>query len=183
MTVPSKTLRLFLCFALAVALGAFGNLARAAVFYNAVFDPEFTGTVTFSIDDICLAQPDGIYPIPPSTCDVDLVFADIVDSFGNQWTGGPQSDVAIEVVIAGNELIALATGPMFLSGKKEDCDGTGVLQFSAFSTDLEPGATFTCGTVDTNTYILARAPEPGTLGLIVGALGAGWLARRRRARA
>jgi hypothetical protein len=201
MAVSKKISRIFMCAAVAAVLGVAGAPAQATAYYDVIFDPSFTGEVKFAIGDGCKAKSDGIY-VAIGVCEVDLVFADIFDSTGQEWVSGPQSFVGLLVQIVHGELAQFLSRPILLepippdepssdflaltSGHDEDCDG--ILQFF-ISRQGPPPTTFQgchSSQSDSDTYTLvpgtltSTIPEPGTLGLILGGIGAAWLTRRRK---
>jgi hypothetical protein len=188
MNMSGRTLRLSLCtFAAAVVL-TLGTPARAA-FYSPDFDPEFDGSALFQIGDACLLNADGTYSaIGP--CAVDMIFADMFDTNFPlvHYTSGLQTNIAFEVVIAGNQLTQFSTSdPTLSSCVGEFCTFADLEFFTGcgffFDESCEPLATLAFdSTVLSDGYRLIRqAPEPGTLALILGGAGVAWWARRRKA--
>jgi hypothetical protein len=182
--MSNRVVRVLLWSAVAAAVGTFGSLARAA-FYDVGFDPDFDGAVQISIVDSCLSQADGTYSSNSEFCTVDLVFADVfpLPAGVPHYTSGPQSDIAFEVKIAGNELIAFDT---FFADFPVSCgvECSGGLDFGIVPQNAYLTQCFGCGPVLIDPYTLSRValpiPEPGTLGLLFGGVGAAWLARRRK---
>ncbi|HEY3223965.1 MAG TPA: PEP-CTERM sorting domain-containing protein [Pseudolabrys sp.] len=193
-----RTLRVSLGILAAAAVLTLATPARAA-FYIPGFDPEFDGSVLFRIGDACLLLSDGTYSVATHPeCQVDMVSAAVFDTNAPSvvYTGS-QLNVAFDVVIAGNELTELLTqlftelGPL---GDPIVCAGDSCADLEFFTgcgfteDPCEPLATLAFdSTFLRDGYRLIRqpdgAPEPGTLGLIFGAVGAAWLARRRKAAA
>jgi hypothetical protein len=167
--------------------------ARAA-FYIPGFDPEFDGSALFQIGNDCLLNSDGTYAAT-GACSIDMIFADMFDTNFPlvHYTSGLQTGIAFEVVIAGNELTQFSTSdPILESCVGEFCTFADLQFFTGcgfiIGESCEPLATLAFdSTVLRDGYRLIRqpdgAPEPGTLGLIFGAVGAAWLARRRKAAA
>jgi hypothetical protein len=193
--MSSKFLRIFLSVAAAAVFVAVGTPARAAVSYSPVFDPEFDGTALFQIGDACLLNEDGIYS-SSGDCQVNQIFADFFDvNFPSvHYTGGPQADIGFQVVIVGNQLTQFSTTDPGLSCDGEFCAAsyeffTGSGSDACFGDDpCLPLATLQIGsgTPLRAGYTLERvdgAPEPGTLGLLLGGLGAVWMRKRRKAAA
>ena len=189
--MSGRTLRLSLCTFAAAALLTLGTPARAA-FYSPDFDPEFDGTALFQIGDACLLNDDGMYSAV-GPCAIDMIFADMFDTNFPliHYTSGLQTNIAFEVVIAGNELTQFSTSDPTLSQCFEEFCTFADLEFftgCGFSQDpCEPLATLTNAFFLSDGYRLIRqpepAPEPGTLGLILGGAGVAWWARRRKAAA
>jgi hypothetical protein len=140
-----------------------------------------------------------LYSTDPSTPPAGSV----LDSFtlGTSSTHGlglSTFDIS-RVLIAGGQLAGVDTNPM---GPVQTTgfynDDFFWLQFTIFPIDpayiydnttnsistanlSNPGTViFGAACTDPNNCRVAAAPEPGTLGLILGALGGGWLARRRK---
>jgi hypothetical protein len=191
--MSGRTLRLSLCALAAAAVLTLGTPARAA-FYSPDFDPEFDGTALFEIGDACLLNDDGTYSAV-GACAVDMIFADMFDTNFPlvHYTSGLQTDIAFQVVIAGNELTQFSTSdPILESCFGEFCTFADLQFFTGcdfvIDESCEPLATLAFdSTVLRDGYRLIRqtdgVPEPGTLGLILGGVGAAWLARRRKAAA
>ena len=191
-----------MCAAVAAAFGMFGT-ASQATFYGGDFDPpeilgHFTGHFLINVTGPC-NHPNA----ENSDCRIDLVnlIIDASGTFGGGWLSNGQSDIATHILYDGrliafdSELIDLFrpfdvgfdsfTGPSAIP-----C--TPSLRFtSVFDRDFagHPGfiADMECDNVqghsvgDNAIYTLAQVPEPGTLALILGGIGAGWLTRRRKA--
>ena len=203
-----KPLRTFICAAAAAALGTFGTLAQAT-FYGGDFDPptitgHFTGHfVVNDVNDQCLAgNSEG--------CEIDLISLVITNSgdFGSGDFSTGQTNIASNVsFVGGLHFLSVPiplTSPSFIfsdfasvgSGSLApavNCDpcvqftptiGDDFFQHHGFLANLgffDSNNQFTSG--DTAIYVAARIPEPGSLGLLVGGIGAAWLTRRRKARA
>ncbi len=184
----NKSLRVFACAALAAAFMMFGTGAQATQ-YGVVFDP-FTGTAL--LDVTC---GDG--------CTIDLLpgtFIDSPDAFGCCWTSPGEPDIGIggEVFNPDGSLAAFDSAPIPLSlinpglpshlfANVVECDPS--LVFTSMLGENEISghiAQLVCTNdptmvLDDAIYRLTRVPEPGTLALILGGVGAFWLTRRRRA--
>jgi hypothetical protein len=200
MPVSRKTLRIFICAAAAAALGMFGTVAQAT-FYGGDFDPpdltgHFTGRfIVNDVNDGCL-HPDG-------GCEIDLISLVITSSgnFGSGEFSGFQANIANNASFVGG--LHFLSVPIPLSSPFSDFEfasaGFGSL---AAAVNCNPCVQFTPdigddffqhhgfianlfnGAVDNNAiYVAAPIPEPGSLGLLVGGIGAAWLARRRKTRA
>jgi hypothetical protein len=189
-----------MCAALAAALGMFGTAARAT-FYSGDFDPppepgHFVGSFLLDVQDGC--NTDG--------CVINLVSLSITS--GTSFNGftmftGQQSDIAPfgasfnPSLNFTSDFIAL-TGvgsPGFFRGSGANAVGGCETALKFTSTDGNdpdhPGFVADLGTLcgdnfttmDTATYTAVAVPEPATLALILGGLGAGWLQRRRKSAA
>ncbi len=201
--MPRKSLRNLMCAAVAVALGTFGTLAQAT-FYGGDFDPptitgHFTGHfIVNDVNDQCLqGNTEG--------CEIDLISLVITNSgdFGSGDFSTGQTNIASQVSFAGGlhflSVPIPLTSPSFLdlafagSGSVAaavNCNpcvqftptiGDDFFQHHGFLANLglfDSNNQFTSG--DTAIY---RIPEPGSLGLLVGGIGAAWLTRRRKTRA
>ena len=179
-----------MCVAVAAALGTFGTAAQAT-FYAGDFDP-FTGTFSLNVSDSC--STDG--------CTIELLPGLFIDStvFTCCWTSPGQPVIATNETFSGGNLVAFDSGPIPLSFSNDElsvnrvfgndalpCDNPSLVFTSTpgFDEQERPGyvAQLVCaGDVsDDAIYHLTRVPEPGTLALILGGLGAAWLTRRRKA--
>jgi hypothetical protein len=200
MPVSRKTLRTFTCAAAAVALATFGTLAQAT-FYGGDFDPpvitgHFTGHfIVNDVNDQCLAgNSEG--------CRIDLISLVITNSgdfgFGDFSTG--QTNIASSVSFVGGlhflsvpipltslddfEFASAGFGSLAPAVTCSPCVmftpdiGGDFLHHNGFIADL--------GLFDSNNQFISgdtaiyRIPEPGSLGLLVGGVGAAWLTRRRK---
>ena len=190
-----KPLRTFICAAGAAALGTFGTLAQAT-FYGGDFDPptitgHFTGHfIVNDVNDQCLAGSEG--------CEIDLISLVITNSgdfgIGDFSTG--QTNIASNVSFEGG--LHFLSVPIPLSNPDPSpagvtCTATNpCVQFTPTIGDdffehhgflanlgfFDSNNQFTSG--DNAIYVAARIPEPGSLGLLVGGIGAAWLTRRRK---
>jgi hypothetical protein len=202
MPVSRKPLRTFICTAAAAALGTFGTLAQAT-FYGGDFDPptitgHFTGHfIVNDVDDQCLQGSE--------SCEIDLISLVITNSgdFGSNGSSSSQPNIASNVSFVGGlhflsvpiavtfpstDLELLSAG--FGSLAPADCSpcvqftpdiGDDYFQHHGFLANLgffDSNGQFVRG--DTAIYVI---PEPGSLGLLVGGIGAAWLTRRRKTRA
>ena len=193
-----KPLRTFICAAGAAALGTFGTLAQAT-FYGGDFDPptitgHFTGHfIVNDVNDQCLAGSEG--------CEIDLISLVITNSgdfgIGDFSTG--QTNIASNVSFEGG--LHFLSVPIPLSNPDPSpagvtCTATNpCVQFTPTIGDdflhhhgflanlgfFDSNNQFTSG--DNAIYVAARIPEPGSLALLVGGIGAAWLTRRRKTRA
>jgi len=198
--VSRKTLRIFMCAGAAAILGTFGPLAQAT-FYGGDFDPptitgHFTGHfVVNDVNDQCLAHSE--------SCEIDLISLVITNSgdFGSGDFSTGQTNIASGVSFVGG--LHFLSVPIPLTSPFSDFEFiSGSLPAAAtcsvcvmFTPDigndflLHHGFIANLGSFDSNgqfvsgdnaIYVAARIPEPGSLGLLIGGIGAAWLARRRK---
>src|SRR5437867_10657556 len=128
-------------------------------------DPPFPGAVvgTFSLAEIDFWPIFGVYVLDGALAGVDtgLMGPEAGTGF---WTG---SDFFLQFVSGfapGDGIALVDPAYIYLNGNISN-----------------PGTVTFGPPCDTPTdCLVAPAPEPGTLGLILGALGGGWLARRRK---
>lgn len=178
--------------ALAAVVFAFTGAAHGTIVYDLGYDPTgFFGNGQLTIDDGCVAD-DGTFLSNSDNCPINLVFVNAHDSGGGNWSSGPLFDIAEGMLfdVVGHNLVAFDSIPIFLnfdffdSGRPTGiravggCEASGELQF--FRGDNV--VTFQgCAGNESGVYSLVRAaPEPASTGLVLGAMGAAWLARRRR---
>ena len=196
-----KPLRTFICAAAAAALGTFGTLAQAT-FYGGDFDPptitgHFTGHfIVNDVNDGCLSNSE--------SCEIDLISLVITNSgdFGSGDFSTGQTNIASGVSFVGG--LHFLSVPIPLTSPFSDfafaSAGLGSL---APAVNCSPCVQFTPDigddqvfhhhgflanlyddiVADNAIYVAARIPEPGSLGLLVGGIGAAWLTRRRKTRA
>jgi hypothetical protein len=175
---------------LAAVVLSFGGAAQGTVVYDLGYDPTgFFGNGQLSIDNACVAT-DGTFTSSSESCPIDLLFDTTHDSGGGNWSSGLIADIAegMQFDVANHQLVAFDSIALNLTFNGLDiitlrtsggalsvgCEASGQLQF--FRGDNV--VTFQgCGGLDTGTY---RVPEPASGALILGGLGAAWLARRRR---
>ena len=198
--MPRKSLRILMCAAAAAALGTFGTLAQAT-FYGGDFDPptitgHFTGHfIVNDVNDQCLAGSEG--------CEIDLISLVITNSgdFGSGDFSTGQTNIASNVSFVGglhflsvpiplsSPLTAFTFNSLAPAVTCSPCVqftpniGDDFLQHHGFLANLglfDSNNQFVSG--DTAIYVAARIPEPGSLGLLVGGIGAAWLTRRRKTR-
>ena len=195
MTVSKKTLQMFMCAAVAAALGTFGT-ATQATFYSGVFDPptitgHFIGEfIVNDVNDGCLSNSE--------SCQIDLISLVITDSgdFGSGDFSLGQTDIASNVSFVGGLHFLSVPIPLtspfsdFLfaglgTSQQVDCSnacvqftpdiGDDFFQHHGFIANL-----FNDQAANNAIYVATQIPEPGTLGLLVGGIGAAWLRRRRK---
>ncbi len=185
-----KTLQLLMCATAAAALGMFGTVAKAT-HYAGTFDPpvpegHFVGDFVLDVHDGCNAYH----------CDIDLLSLSITsgDMLGghNMFTAAESNIAPFGASFDGglnftSEAIFLTavTAPGLFRGVGVNAVCGPELMFNA-GTDGDFAATVSYNCIgsppmtDTATYAAVAVPEPGTLTLILGGLGAGWLTRRRK---
>jgi hypothetical protein len=195
MTVSSKPLRMFMCAAVAAAFGTFGT-ATQATFYGGTFDPptitgHFTGTFLLDVTDSCFSE---------GPCQIDLISLFINSgTFGSGWFSDGQENIAssasldgglhflsVEIPLSNNsfDLVSTALDTLdqvtcnlclqFTPDLGDDFfEHHGfIANFGYFNSEFLSG--------DNAIYVAAAVPEPGTLSLLVGGIGAAWLRRRRK---
>jgi hypothetical protein len=201
--VSRKPLRTFICTVAAAALGTFGTLAQAT-FYGGDFDPptitgHFTGHfIVNDVNDQCLAHSE--------SCEIDLISLVITNSgdFGSGDFSTGQTNIASGVSFVGGlhflsvpipltspfSDFAFASAGFSSLAPAVNCSpcvqftpdiGDDFFQHHGFLANLglfDSNNQFVSG--DTAIYVAAPIPEPGSLGLLVGGIGAAWLARRRK---
>jgi hypothetical protein len=185
-----------MCAAVAATLGMFGT-ATQATFYGGDFDPptiqgHFTGHFLLNVSDSCNSED----------CQIDVVslLIDASSTFGPGWVSDGQTDIATNVNFDGH-LIAFDSvlvglfipsfeGPSQFTASVIPCTpslrftsvfDTDFLGHEGFIADMECVNANQQNVGDNATYVLRQIPEPGTLALILGGIGAGWLTRRRKA--
>jgi len=201
MTMSKRTLRLCLS-ALTATVMALSAPARAAI-WSSDYDPlpEFVGTGSFNVPDACLAAADNLYVVGAlSGCSVITVLSNVstnpvVIDFAAAL---PSTDVDSYVVIGG-KFVGVNTGfiggvdvgdvnywfqfvATFTPGSIESPPSVHNL-VNLFSNCESFGNSVSCGdpiAIATQGVTFTRVPEPASLALILGALGACWLARTRR---
>jgi hypothetical protein len=190
-----------MCAAAAAAFGTFGTLAQAT-FYGGDFDPpdatgHFMGRfIVNDVDDHCLTDTDG--------CEIDLISLVITISgdFGSGDFSNGQKNIASQVSFEGGlhflSVPIPLTSPSFIpsdfasAGFGSLAPGVACNPCVMFTPDIGDDffqhhgfiANLFNDAVNNNAiYVAAPIPEPGSLGLLVGGIGAAWLARRRKTRA
>ena len=201
-------LRVFICAATLAASAGFGPPAQA-IAYDVDFDPPFIvgffgGTAMLDVDPSCLdlgAGPHSALNLFFAGCTIDLTSVDITMLGGNPVNlvyTAEQNPIPVLIGVLGNSdnLIGLSTLPIRLEGpndieggRYDECDAT--LAFTLGRQFVSGPAVFTtCGDNGIQGYssvatsvTFAQVPEPGTLALLLGGVGAVWTARRRRCKA
>ena len=193
--MASKTLRMFMCAAVAAALGTFGPATQATL-YGGGFDPppasgHFTGEFLLDITDSCFQEV-------TEGCQVDLVSLTITSSttFGGGWFSTGQANIANSASLDGglhfDSVEIPLTGDFFDFafaglGTLQQVNCNPCVQFTTvFTEDFfghGPGwiANLFNSANNNAIYVAQQVPEPGTLALVVGGIGAAWLRRRRKA--
>jgi PEP-CTERM motif len=191
--VSSKTLRMFMCAAAAAALGTFGTATQATL-YGGGFDPptatgHFTGEFLLDITDSCFSE---------GPCQVDLISLTITSSttFGSGWFSGFQGNIAssasldgglhfnsVEIPLSNN--FDFVDSAFFGLATSDQVNCNPCVQFTTvFTEDFfghGPGWIANLFNSENNNaiYVATAIPEPGTLALLVGGIGAAWLRRRK----
>ena len=184
--MSSKALRMFMCAAVAAAFGTFGT-ATQATFYGGSFDPptltgHFTGDFLLDITDSCFSE---------GPCQVDLMSLTITssDTFGPGWFSGFQGNIASSASLDGGLHFDSVEIPLFNNtffdsaffglATSDQVNCSPCVQFEGHG----PGWIANLFNLETNNaiYVATAIPEPGTLALLVGGIGAAWLRRRRKA--
>jgi hypothetical protein len=173
----------------AAALALAGG-AQGAIVYDVNFDPfDFFGNGQLRIDPACLDREDGTYSSNSENCPIDVLFMHANDTGGGFWDIGEVDNVASAFLVQGGQLVAVDLSvTLDFSGQdlgdrlsnviqSVGCDASGNLQFFIPDRLVQFDG---CGGLDEGTYRISLAPEPASMGLTLGALGAAWLARRRR---
>jgi hypothetical protein len=175
----------------AAAALALAGAAQGAVVYDVNFDPLlFFGNGTLDVGDPCLALSDGFHNVGDADgCFIDVVSMYAHDTGAGNWNadGGSFSSFELE-----NHVLVGLEGDvsMFFQGFDDSsfrfaggntiqgagCDSPADL---SFSTDGNTVSFNGCAS-DTGNYTLTQVPEPASMALTLGALGAAWFARRRR---
>jgi hypothetical protein len=198
----------FLTFVAATGLAALAPAAQGII-YPIRFDPEFNGTIKVDIAPVCLTGS-GVFDVSTIVgCQVDLVagvnlfpFPAGTPNFMDQVGYTDYIDIASDIEVIGGVFTQLRTRPghiLLMEGGNcidTPCDaamvefdiGGGIPGFPGEASmtigtyDCPDGCDFIPGDEEPLSS-LYRVPEPGTLGLLLAALGAGVFARRRNAAA
>jgi len=204
--MSNRTLRLSLIALAAAAVLVLAGPARAGT-WGGDFDPpvitgHFTGHfIVNDVNDHCFLNLEG--------CEIDLISLVITNSgnFGSGDFSTGQTNIASNVSFVGGlhflsvpipltspstafELASAGLGSLAPALTCNPCVmftpdvGDDFLLHHGFIANLgvfDSNNQFT--SVDNAIYVSARIPEPGSLGLLVGGIGAAWLTRRRKAAA
>lgn len=187
--MPGRTLRSWMARAALAAAAAAAAAPAQAVIYASTFDPiDFFGTATFDVDASCLTS-DGFKPNDGLPCTVTWLDATVtlVDIPGGDtltytyaaFLPSTAAVVGIDVLfgdLAG--VLSTVIGPVVIAGEPvADFNGAFSLMFSADVVTLFKDSL----PIATAAAVFARVPVPGALALVLVALGAGALTRRRAA--
>lgn len=206
--VSMKYGRAFLCAATAAACFHVASSAQAGIVYQGDFDPPlYGGTVFVDVDPSCVPLPTTTVWVSVSSCGgpVDILSL-VVNSVppGDQLTFAPPTisnavwglywDLGvlkgIDTSFISPQVSGPTTGSVFPSGglfaiqfqTNQDPDGNGGPPVAnLYQCSIELCGVF--GGVPATQRAFVQVPEPASLGLMLAALGAGWLARRRKAKA
>ena len=196
-----RTLRASLGTLAAVALAAFSSHA-IAVIWGSDYDPPppfpvFIGTASFEVADVCLSTDGRHVQANFGGCSIQVltnVSTTPAINF-NPILNVPLCSLCKYEVIGG-KLVGINTGVLgsvvvgttnywfeflstFVPGGIEIPPH--VINFVNLYDNCFDGCAPPINQATIVTFAVAAVPEPGPLGLIVGALGAGWLVRRRKA--
>jgi hypothetical protein len=197
----SNSARLWLGVVAVIALAIAGSPAQAGI-WNATYDPPaYIGTGTFDVPDVCLSS-DGDH--------VQSEFVGCAIQIAGNVSTVPGIDFAPILPLAlcsscvydviGGALAGINTGVIgsvnvgdvdywfeFLAtfhpgdGPSSPPSVTNAVNLYTGCVEVELGVFIDCSTVNAATTVaFAKVPEPDSLALILGALGTGWLVRRRR---
>lgn len=201
-----KNLRISICAAAAAACFYVAGSAQAGLVYQGDFDPPlYGGTVFVDVDPLCVLGT-GWISASCGTIDIlslvvnnhpsqpvdQLTFAPPTISnavTGLYWLGGVLS--AIDTILISPQVSGPTTGDLFTGSEyaiqfvsNQAPNGNPQLAPVTVLFECLDG----CGILDPVGGIrnpatqqpFVRVPEPGSLALMLGALGAAWLARRRK---
>jgi hypothetical protein len=192
-----------LCAFAAIAVLVLSGPAHASLWGGDFDPPDITGHFTghFIVNDVndrCFLNLEG--------CEIDLISLVITNSgdFGSGDFSTGQTNIASNVSFVGGlhflsvpipltspfsdfELASAGLGSLAPAVTCNPCVmltpdlGDDFLNHHGFIANLgffDSNNQFTSG--DNAIYVTARIPEPGSLGLLVGGIGAAWLTRRRK---
>jgi hypothetical protein len=187
---------------IAAVVVTLGNPAYAGT-WSATYDPAaLVGVGTFDVPAPCLSVSDGQYAVGAvAGCSTITVLTNVATTPAINFNPIlPSTDVTSYDVIGG-AFVGVNTGVIgsvftggnnywfqFLASYSPDDGQPFVTNTVNLYNDcpFEDPTMSNCGTpvatANTVTFTQTQTtPEPGSLGLILGAVGAGWLARRRKA--
>jgi hypothetical protein len=196
MTMSNGTLRISLSALATTAALVLAGPAHAAVWNSDYDPPAFIGTAVFDVPTPCLSGvADGEYlPTDFPGCSPIRVISNVSTTPAIDFSSVLPSSAITSYDVIGGQFVGVDTGIIgsaalgfwfqFLSNFQQigDFPPTVTNTVNLYNNCSFDGPTLFCGPpVNVATIVsFARAPEPGSLGLILGALGAGWLARRRK---
>jgi hypothetical protein len=183
-------LRVTLALLGAIALAGGGNAAQASL-WDATYDPpEFVGTAVFNVPDACLSVTDGLHT---GGCGIQVTSNVTTAPFAINFAATLPSTDVLSYVVVGGQLVGVETGiigPVDVSETDywfqflTSFNNNAVSNVANLYTDCSDNeCSTTAQTTSGVTFARQTTPEPGSIGLILGAFGAGWLARRRKAAA
>ncbi len=189
--------------ALTATVAALALPAYAAVWNSDYDPPQFVGMAAFNVPDACLAAADNLYSVGALPgCSVITVLSNVTTmpvaiDFAPAL---PSTDVNSYVVIGG-QFVGVNTGIIggvdvgdvdywfqfvatFTPGSIESAPSVhNLVNLFSNCESFGDSGRVSCGdpvATATQGVTFTRVPEPASLALILGALGAGWLARKRR---
>lgn len=173
----------------AIALAVGGRPAQAGI-WDATYDPllEFAGTAVLNVPDACLAVADGLHS---GGCGIQVISNVTTAPFALNFAGALPSADILSYVVVGGQLVGVETGiigPVLAPSETEywfqfltSFNNSVVSNVANLYTDCsDDECDTTAQTTSGVTFARQTTPEPGSLGLILGALGAGWWMRRRK---
>jgi hypothetical protein len=186
--MSNGSLRMYLVALAALALAAGGRPAQAGI-WDATYDPllEFAGTAVLNVPDACLSVPDGLHS---GGCGIQVISNVTTAPFALNFAAALPSTNVLSYVVVGGQLAGVETGiigPVDVSETDywfqflTSFNNNAVSNVANLYTDCSDNeCSTTAQTTSGVTFARQTTPEPGSLGLILGAFGAGWLARRRK---
>jgi len=189
--------------AVAIALGVTAAPAAAAP-YRGTFDPfDFSGEYVINVDPLCLTQADGWYANEPGICAATLLSA--TAQVTGDYTGTVEFASSISsnpplfgLYVVGGKIDSFDTDLLHDIGATPEPSPEFWIKFGSGQCPIgggcygDPNGVFLFTGVEfPNSVPVSTAiylgpavdlaiPEPGTISLVLGALGGGWLIRRRR---
>lgn len=191
-----RKFRVSLCAFAATAVLVLAGPARAGIWSSDYDPPAFIGSASFDVPTPCLAGvADGEYlPAAFPGCAPIRVISNVSTTPAISFASVLPSSAVTSYDVIGGQFVGVDTGIIgssalgfwfqFLSNFQQigDFPPTVTNTVNLYNDCSLDGPTLFCGSpVNVATIVTFRpAPEPGSLALIIGALGAGWLARRRK---